>query len=164
MDWFSGVFSRVYVSCQVLLSFLFNSEEKEAKYSLVVNEEFYKVRFSNSIYQKYVESNYFAYYHLVDEDGIKTAYVMDFREKDKRTKRALAKTVKHIVGKEQVDAILYVGFLRLSQHVLFKVPKKFVPKPLPLTYSVFDKSKKEDFSDMADKNNWDFSLMNFDVR
>ena len=52
----------------------------------------------------------------------------------------------------------------MNQHILFKVPQKFVPKPLPLTYYVLDKKNKAKYSDMSNLENWDFSLMNFDVR
>ena len=63
-----------------------------------------------------------------------------------------------------VDMILFVGFLHMKQCALFKCPKRFVPKRLPLTYYVLNKADREQYSDMKDSKNWDFSLINFDVR
>lgn len=163
-DFFSKLFCQLFIKSQVLTSKLFNSMEEEVKYSLIVDDAFFRARFNSPIYHKYDDGYYRAYYHIVDEKGVQVAYLLDFREKDKRTKLSLAKAIQYIILSEKVDAVLFVGYLRLKQNILFKVPKRFVPKPLPLTYTVFDKSKKEEFSDMSDVNNWNFSLMNFDVR
>ena len=163
-DCFSRVLSSCHVNLQLLTAKVFNSEEKDVKYSMVIDEEFYRARFGMPCYQKYVEGSFCAYFRLFDEAGINTAYLMDFRENGKRTKYALAKAVNIIIKRSHPDAILFVGFLRLKQNVLVKVPPKFVPKPLPLTCSILDKCDKEKFSDMVDVNNWNFSLMNFDVR
>ncbi len=89
---------------------------------------------------------------------------MDFREKGKRTKRALAKAISFIIRKEKPDAILFVGFLKLRQHLLVKVPKMYEPKHLPLTYYILKGDEESLFSGIDKSNNWDFSLINFDVR
>ena len=156
--------SNTYIALQCLLTKAINNKEKEFKYSLVTDDDFYKARFGDPCYIKYCENDFLAYFRVVDEDGAKAAYVMDFRENGKRTSRALAKAVRFIVKSEKPDAVLYVGILKLNQHILFKVPHRFIPKPLPMTFSIYRKSDKEKFKDMKDINNWDFSLMNFDVR
>lgn len=89
---------------------------------------------------------------------------MDFREGNSRTYLSLMKAIRTIAKTEQVDMILFVGFLHMKQMGLIKCPKRFIPKRLPLTYCVLDRTDKEKYSDMQLSNNWDFSLMNFDVR
>ena len=164
LDCISRVLLSFHITFQLLITKVFNSEEKDVKYSMVVDEDFYRARFGMPCYQKYVEGSFRAYYRMFDEDGVNTAYLMDFRENGIRTKRALAKAVNYIIKCSRPDAILFVGFLKLKQHVMIRVPQKFVPKPLPLTCSILDNSNKERFADMVDVNNWNFSLMNFDVR
>ena len=89
---------------------------------------------------------------------------MDFREKGVRTSKSLSFCLREILNKDRADAILFVGILGLRQFSLFKTPHKFVPKPLPLTFHVIDKTNKDFMESMKQKYNWDFSLMNFDVR
>jgi hypothetical protein len=99
-----------------------------------------------------------------NEDGVKAVYLMDFRCGNKRTYRSLVKALREIQSREDVDMILFVGFLHLTQFGLIKCPKRFVPKRLPLTYYVLNKTDREKYADMQDANNWNFSLINFDAR
>ena len=140
-----------------------NSKEKEVHYRMQHDKESVEARFKGP-YKHFYQGDVEAYYRIVDEDGINTAYLMDFREQGKRTTKALIKSVLYITQYEHPDAILYVGLLRLGQCVLFKVPKRFVPKVLPFTCCVLDKKKADQYKDIWDANNWNFSLMNFDVR
>lgn len=164
INWLTSCLSDLYVDLQLLLSRIWNNVENESKYSLVVDEAYLKARFADSCYIKFEDESVSAYFRVFDESGAKVVYLMDFRENGLRTKRALAKTVRFIRKKENPDAIFFVGLLRLRQHVLLKLPKKLIPKPLPLTFGVFKKSDKKRFEDMKDISNWNFSLMNFDVR
>lgn len=167
LKFFDGVFRFIFCThllAQNALSLVFNYKEKETKYSLITDSDFYKARFKSPAYSKYESGNYLGYYRIVDEEGKRVAYVFDFRCAGVRTRKALTKVVRYIFLHEKSDAILFVGFLRLRQFTLFKVPQKLIPKPLPLTYYVLDKSRKDEFKDLADKSSWDFSLMNFDVR
>lgn len=164
---FDGVFKflfNIHLLIQSALCAILNYKEKEAKYSLITDTDFYKARFKSPTYSKYESGNYLGYYKMVNEDGKRVAYVFDFRCSDVRTRKALTKVVRFIFKREKPDAVLFVGFLRLRQFTLLKVPQKLIPKPLPLTYYVLDKTRKEEFNDLADKNSWDFGLMNFDVR
>lgn len=164
VNWLTRCLADIYVDLQIVWSRVWNSVEEESKYSLVVDDAYLKARFADSCYLKYQEKSFSAYYCISDEDGAKVAYLMDFRENGLRTKLAMAKSVRFIIKSSKPDAILFVGFLRLRQHVLLKVPPKFIPKPLPLTFGVFKDSDFKRFEDMKDVNNWNFSLMNFDVR
>ena len=147
-----------------LLSYIFNFKEDKAEYRLLINEDFHKNRFSAPHYQFSQKKNIKFWYRIVEEDGIKTAYLMDFREKEIRTNKALCTAVWKILRKEKTDIIMFVGTLRVKQFLLFKIPEKYVPKPLPLTYNIINSEMKEQFKTMSNLKNWDFSLMNFDAR
>ena len=164
LDGILRLFFNIHLLFQRALSSVFNSKEKNAKYSLITDEEFYRARFKSPSYSKYESGDYLGYYKMVDEEVKQVAYVFDFKCNGVRTRKALTKLVHHIYKNENPDAVLFVGFLRLRQFTLLKVPQKLIPKPLPLTYYILDKSRKEEFKDMDDKCNWSFGLMNFDVR
>lgn len=164
VSWLVRCMADLYVDLQIMLSKVWNSVESESKYSLVVDDAYLKTRFADPCYFKYQEKSFSAYFRISSEDGAKVAYLMDFRENGLRTTLAMAKAAHYIIKSSKPDAILFVGFLKLRQHILLKIPKKFVPKPLPLTFGAFTNSDIERFKDMKDVNNWNFSLMNFDVR
>ena len=156
----------VYIFCYInkFLSHIFNFKEKMSAYRLLITENFHQKRFSASFYSFSKKKNIKFWYRIVNENNIKTAYLMDFRENENRTNKALCNAVWSILRTEQVDIILYVGTLRMKQGVLLKTPSKFVPKPLPLTYIILDIDNKQQFETMSDLNCWDFGLMNFDGR
>lgn len=139
-------------------------KELERPLSLDIDEDFYNYRFKNDCYRKIEDGDYRFCYRHYDEDGIDTIYLMDFRYKGTKTSKALNKALKFIIKNDKCDAILFVGFMGMKQTTMIKTPRRFVPKPLPLTYHVIDKNDKELKTMMAKKEAWDFSLMNFDVR
>lgn len=154
---------RCHLWLQSACAAIFNGKEEEVKYRLLTKDEDLRARFKGT-YAHICKGNMEAYYRIVDEEGKKAAYLMDFRENGMRTAKSINFAVRTIIKTEQPDAVLFVGLLRLRQCSLFKVPKSYVPKPLPLTYYVLDKANKERYADMDDNSNWNFSLMNFDVR
>ena len=155
---------RLFCFANTLFSYIFNCKEKQSEYRLMLTDTFYNKRFAAPYYSCYEKKNIIFRYRIVDEDGITTAYLMDFRENENRTNKALCAAVCHILRKEKADIILYVGTLRLKQVLLIKVPSRFVPKPLPLIYNILDKDNKRQFDSIATMDLWDFGLMNFDVR
>ena len=160
---FSSTFSFLLQSCNSFLSLLKNFEAIPSKISLLYNEDFIKHRFSKG-YKVYQTGAFFFAYKMVNENGVKTAYLLHYRENDKKTSRALTKAINFVRKNENPDLILYIGSMHHTQFNLFKVPKKRVPQQLPLVYEVlsdFSESFKEILSN--DKN-WDFGLANFDVR
>lgn len=154
---------RFHLWLQSLYVTISNGKEKEVKYRMLTNKEDLEARFKGG-YSHIANGDVEAYYRMADEDGRKAAYLMDFRESGVRSSRSMNYAVRAIIEKEHPDAVLFVGLLRLRQHSLFRVPKRMIPKPLPLTYFILDKANKERFEDMDDIRNWNFSLMNFDVR
>jgi len=146
-----------------LISNVFNFNEKKVQFEIRTDNDFYKKRFHQDYYHKITKGNIRYCYRIINEDAVKTAYIMDFRENDKRTFKSLSTTVVHILHKHKVDAILFVGLLRMKQAVLFKVPKKYIPKQLTLTYYLYDVNNPK-IQGIGNSDNWNFSLMNFDVR
>lgn len=156
--------SRIHIKLNWIYSRLCNTKERQVIYELDCDDNYWGKRFGGKCYASHIEGKYKAYWLKYNENGANAAYLMDFREEGKRTYKALYFAVKAIAEDKGVDAILFVGFLWLKQSLLFKVPKRFVPKRLPLTYYVLNKEDRGLYADMADKHNWNFSLMNFDVR
>jgi len=161
---FFSFFFIIHVYIQWLSSYVLNYREKDAKYEMEDSEESLSARFKGNKYKLYIEGNIHAYYLICDENGINTAYIMDFREGEKRTSFSLAMITKHIISEEKVDAILFVGLLKLNQFTLIKVPKRFIPKKLALTYYVLNKKDNWKYEGIESPGNWKFSLMSFDVR
>ena len=164
LDFFNRVYAMTHIAVQNIWTKCFNQAEKDVKYTLITDEKGLEVRFKSSIYKRYKDGVFSAYYRIVLENKANAVYLMDFRENGKRTRLSLCKAVKFIFKQEKPDIILFVGFLHLPQSVLFKVPRKLVPKPLPMTCYILDKTNEQRFSDMSNANNWNFSLMNFDAR
>ena len=157
-------FISLFCYANKLCSYVLNFKEKLSEYRLLLTDEFHKTRFSSPYYFFSEKKKIKFWYRIVNEDGLKAAYIMDFKENDHRTNKALCAAVWHILRKEKIDIVLYVGTLRLKQSLLLKVPAKYVPKPLPLTYNLLNIENKQQFDSMSDLNLWDFGLMNFDGR
>lgn len=162
LDNITYIFSFIILGFAKLFAVFSNTKEKKVKYEINSDEDFWKTRFNQEQYKKNFNNGEIKFcYRIVNEKGINTAYLMDFREQDERSFKALINFVEYILLNEStIDAILFVGFLRLRQFLLIKTPKKYVPKQLPLTYFLYDNS----YEDMGIADNWNFSLMNFDVR
>jgi hypothetical protein len=86
LDTLSAFCAGLLCNINLILSYLFNYKEKTATYRLLFTEEFYKVRFSASCYSYYEKKNIRFWYRIVEEDRIKTAYLMEFREKKRKNK------------------------------------------------------------------------------
>ena len=97
----------------------------------------------------------------MNEEGVKTAYIIEATQEGKRSMKAFLKVIK-VIRQQNVDLIIYVGKMGVFQTLFIKVPKKLEPKKLPLMCDVLIPNDK--FSDIYDINNWDFGLLNYDVR
>ena len=100
-------------------------------------------------------------YRIVNEDGIKTGYLLTAEENGMRTFKSFRKAILTLLS-HRVDMILYVGQIGFFQTLLLKVPMRFEPKRLPMTCDLI--SRNERYKDMFDIRNWDFGLKNYDVR
>lgn len=153
---------RIWVMINKLISFFSNSKEKEYPVRLKMSEEFLSYRF-NDKYTYFRGKKTEGIYRIFDEKGINTAYIMDFRENEKRTFKALVHLITQILNKEKVDAILFIGELNLRQFLLLPVPQNKAPQRFPLTYDLLD-NNSEFAAILSNPENWDFGLINYDVR
>ena len=162
------IFSRVYSIAVLffcrLVSLFYNSKEHDSNYKLDLDDRFLYKRFQSPRYKSIIKGNKRFSYVLVDENGVKTAYLMDFRESLMKNYRILSKAVWYICMNERIDILVFVGTMNFKQFLLTKVPQKFEPKKLPFIYYFLNESSSTKFSDMQYSNSWDISLMNLDVR
>lgn len=163
IDWIWMIFVYIWLGIYSLIALLVNPKEKIVKYRMNIDKNFYNYRFAEDKYIKYDdEKKMYCYTNFKEEGGYIVAYLMDFRENGKRTVKSLLFAIMNILKQKNVDAIAFIGFLHLYQWILIKIPAKFVPKRFTLYYSIYDKNMN--YTGIDDKNNWDFSLLNFDVR
>lgn len=160
---FLNIFSQVYAYIVLLISYIFsflNTKSKSYEYEISSNDEFYKKRFDSS-YSIYSKGNSSYVYRIFDEEGVKTAYLLEAKNEGKNSFRIMIKAVRRIL-QDNVDIILFVGKMGFFQTLFVKTPKSFEPKRLPLTCDLISKDSK--YNDMLNINNWDFGLKNYDVR
>jgi len=161
-----NVFSLLTSNIFIAISFFVRSTEK--LYLIRIN------RVSNIIEkQRYThehnlvnQQNIFYSYHIVNEAGIETCYLIDFYCKKTKIKDSftLYKAIRYICRKERVDLILYVGQLSFFQMLLFKVPFRSEPKHLYFMADVINFSNIRNIELIYNIKNWDFGLLNYDVR
>jgi len=146
-------------------TFYNNRIEKATKYEILKSDLFYNNRFKQTEYKKINMDKNTIYYRIVNEDGIKAAYLMDFVDENfSRNTSSLLIGIKDIFKNEAVDIIIFVGTLRIKPSILLKVPPKYVPKRLPFTIKFLTQEAKIKYADMLNMDNWSFSLLNFDGR
>lgn len=146
------------------ISQIINTKEVIKPVRIERSNEFINARLPETEYKKWENGSLKGYYLITDEEGILTAYILDFVENSIKSIRALSGLVSHIINEEKIDAILYIGTLNLKQSLLFKVPEKYIPQQFPVIVNIFDKSNKEIFEALSSIKNIDYSLINFDVR
>ena len=100
-------------------------------------------------------------YKIYNEDGVKTAYLIDVYPLSKKN---IETAVKGIYEKEvgYVDLIIYVGNLDFKPKNLIEVPKKYEPKTVHMSGIILDNTKVD--IRVFDINNWNVNLSNYDVR
>ena len=163
LNLFSFFLVNIWVLFNKFLSLIINKKEKKSLYELRVDDTFINNRYTKN-HQKVIFRDITFYYRIYNEEGIQTAYLIDAIEGNRTSFKALIKASNYIIKNTNADLILYVGSLKLFQTLFLKVPKKFEPKELPLTCDILDKINMNTYSDMLEIKNWNFGLMNYDVR
>ena len=153
----------MWVILNTIISLIINKKEKKSLYELRLDATFINNRLTKN-HKKVVFSDITFYYRIYNEEGIQTAYLIDAREGGRVSFKALIKASNYIIKKTNTDLIIYIGFLKLFQTLFIKVPKRFEPKKLPLTCDILDKANINIYSDMLELKNWNFGLINYDVR
>ncbi len=157
----SKLFSETYFTINKITS-SFLVFKNRTKIHLDLNDKFMRKRFYGP-YKKYSDNNYKFYYRIVFENDVKTAYLIYFDFNNKSNFKSLLYAVNSIRKKENVDLILYVGSLTFYQTLMLKVPKFLEPKNLPFIYENINLSSNQ-LKIIDNFKNWDFSLINYDVR
>ena len=150
------IFSFLYAAICLFLSF-FMSNRIRGNIYLVGNESDIKDRFSDKKYTKIKNSPF--QYTIIYEDGIKTAYLLN---ESIFSFRDITKAVWNVIINEKVDIIIYIGKINSNQFSLIKVPKKIQPRKLYFCGKEIIKNVIT--KDIFLYSNWDFGLMNFDIR
>ena len=139
----------------------FGGKTKTYRYSICEDDPYYVHKFYGQEYHRIETGHIRIIYRIVNEDGIKTGYLLTAEENGMRTFKSFRKAVLALLS-HRVDMILYIGQIGFFQTLLLKVPKRFEPKRLPITCDLI--SCNERYKDMFDMRNWDFGLKNYDVR
>jgi hypothetical protein len=160
---FSMMLNYLWLGVNNVIVHIANNKEKISLYELVIDDDFCENRYSQE-HIKVMTQDIIFYYRISDEHGVKTAYLIDARQNGRFTFKALFKGVNYIIRKTNADMVLYVGSMKLFQTLLIKVPKRFEPKRLPLTCDILNKKDLERYANMLEFRNWNFGLLNYDVR
>ena len=130
-----------------------NNKEKRSNYELVLDHNFYQNRFTNE-YTKITLKNIVFYFRIYNEEGVKTAYLLDVKQNNILTFKAIYKAVSYVSRKTDSDMVLYVGSIKLFQTILIKIPKRVEPKRLPLTCDILIKDEIDQYSNMFELESW----------
>jgi hypothetical protein len=166
LKWLNPIFMAfgyLYILTNLVFSFFLRFKEASSSVKIELYNEFYKDRFYKE-YKEVTSCQIRYFYKVLIEDGIKTAYLMDFREKDNRSYPSLTKSLLNIIRSEEIDLVLYIGTLRMKQFAMFKLPGKKEPKHLPVVIDLLAVEDPSRYNILLDYNNWELSLMNFDMR
>jgi hypothetical protein len=162
LNLFSKVFFLSLFSLNSFFSLFFKIKANNSLVSIEFNEAYKKIRFKNG-YETSTVGNFFIAYKLAVEKGVKTVYLIEYREKNVRSFKALTFAINQINKKQNCDLVLFIGRFNHFQSYFFKIPSKKQPQRLPLTYDVL--SNIDIPLEIIQKpDNWDFSLVNFDAR
>lgn len=154
---------RVYVSLLQVFTRIKTPIERDFYFTIDYPIEIFRERFSEK-YTTIQKGKYNFTFRIYQEKEMNVAYILDFAEKGKRTLRALLFCCKYIVSNTQADIIAFVGALKLKQPLLIKLPEKKQPQKLHLTINILVPNSHLLYEELEKAENWNFGLVNFDVR
>lgn len=132
----------------------------EAGIKKVHSDFFLKYRYPRR-YKIIQEHNKKAWYDIVDEEGIISAYIIDVIPQESNWFTKVIKTIQK-EEKHNIDVILYISNKGPRSPNIIKVPKKYEPRPLPLCGNILNTDKIDER--IFEPTNWVFNLSDFDVR
>ena len=141
--------------------FLFKNEIKSSKkIKIIRSKDFYSQRLFYD-YKIFKNNNYQCVFTFHKEKNKKVAYLLDFFNL-KSLNRDINSLIYSMNCLKDIDTdlVMFVGKIEFKQLFLFKVPSLFEPKKLDVIIDNFEKNQKE----LLNFHNWDFGLLNFDVR
>ena len=159
---FLNVFSNLLCRSLVLFSILYYRKSKNAEnnISLLRDNAYFSERYSSDYNIRYYSNESGFVYRIYDEEGIKTAYIIDCFPLTKNTITNSVNQIIKEVGKE-IDIIMYIGKIAQLPLCLLKVPPNKEPRKQPFIGLCLDKTNDKAFYDMANLN---IGLANFDNR
>ena len=153
-------YSVTYLSC--MLSVFVDSRKSDSVYRIHDDAKFLKHRFLNDCYQCFENKDVLSFFRIVEEEGVRTAYIIYCKEKGQLSFRAFSKTTLYILKSQKIDMVLYIGQMNMFQTLFVRVPSRLEPKLLPLTCDIINEDSG--LEGVYDLKNWDFGLVNYDVR
>ncbi len=163
LNLFSALFSYLTTSVHRVGANVKNKTAKEFPIHILPNEPLMEVHRYSEAHQKIKTKRHSFFYRIENEDGVNTAYIIDFYNAQKRKDfKSLTAAINFILKREKPDLILFIGTLGFSQTLLIKIPKSKEPRILHFCAEIIDKEKMKE--DVYEYKNWDFGLYNFDVR
>lgn len=165
---FKGVFnflSNLY--CRVSLLFIYgNSVQEKSCVELYRSNSFENHRYFEFHIRKEIDTTVF-HYRIINENGIETCYLIDFYNKKNQYRRdteSLKLAIKYLLKYEKnIHLIVFVGTRLIPQSPFIKLAKKNEPKQLHLVFDNFSLNDKV-VEKISNIKNWDFGLINYDVR
>lgn len=164
---FRGVLNALslcYSYCSLWLSYLTSIcqfKNRQYEFGIYRDDNYVKYKLDGHLYTVLKEDNISIAYRVVDEDGVRTGYVVDASIDGRRSACVFTKVARILLG-ENVDIIIYVGKMGIFQTLFIKVPKRFEPKRLPLMFDSF--INDDEMMSVYNINEWDFGILNYDVR
>jgi hypothetical protein len=122
--------------------------------------DYYRYKWFDGNYEIFSTINYKIVYRIKMHNSFNTAFILDIYPMNKKN---FDEGIRYVFQKERnnIDLIIYVGFLHFRPLSMIKIPKKIEPKKFHFTLTLLDKSiDKSRFNDIS---NWDINLASFDL-
>lgn len=156
-----NVLSRMFAGAVNIFEGSKTANDSNYNIEKVNNKAFRDGRYDDSYLVNIIDKDSYFAYKIYDEEGVKTAYIIDVYP---LCKFGLENAVKELYSKEKnnVDLIIYVGHLNFKVKNMFKVPEKLRPKNVYMSGKILDDTMVDER--IFDLANWNVNLSNYDVR
>lgn len=158
LNWLSQIFSRLVVTIDGWVA-----SDRETHFAIVKADDYNATRYKrlDGVYsQASLTDQCTMYYKIQEQDGVRTAFIIDLTRK---SPRSFVLAVKHLLRHERqnFDLIMYPGYLPFRSHGMVCLPRKVEPKNFHFAAQILDKERIAD--DVWDINNWDTNLSMYDL-
>lgn len=156
-----NVLSRIFAEMINTLAGPKTANDNNYNIEKINNKTYRDGRYDASYSVKILDKDSYFVYKIYDEEGVKTAFMLDVYP---LCKSNLEKAVKELHNKEKnnIDLIMYIGHLDFRVKNLFRVPEKYQPKSIYMSGKILIDSMIDER--VFDIKNWNVNLSNYDVR